>query len=171
MINQHLFSSVTRVYAILDGAAFPDLLLKFYETNPPRVCLFTGELEADTAQVAPYLVRLYPRTPFTDWIIKEFWNKNGGVFIHSRRDLQEMRRHFRSLTTVYDERGEPMTFRFYDPRVLRKFLPTCNKGELKIFFGDVESFFVESEDRSKLLNLRLLGENDLQQTAFNLKEL
>ncbi len=37
-------------------------------------------------------------------------------------------------------------FRYYDPRVLRKLLPEYNEIELDTFFGDVQSFFAESED-------------------------
>ena len=57
-----------------------------------------------------------------------------------------MRKHFRALVTVHDEAGTPMIFRFYDPRVVHKFLPTCNTGELKTFFGKVDAFFAETPD-------------------------
>lgn len=168
-VNQHLFSKATRVYALLDGASVPDLPMKLYEMKPPRYCLFTGNLDPGMAAVAPYLVRLYPNTPFTNWILSECWGKHWGIFAHSRKSLKDMRQHFRSLTTVYDERGNPMTFRFYDPRVLRRYLPTCRPAELKVFFGDVESFFAESEDNEKLLNFNLAEENHLTQSAFDIK--
>lgn len=169
-VKKELFSKVTRVYAILDGASVPGLPLKLYEMKPPRYCLFTGELEPDMAEVAPYLVRLYPKTPFTDWVLKECWGKHWGIFAHSRKPLKDMRQHFRSLITVYDEQGNPMTFRFYDPRVLRRYLPTCKPAELKIIFGDVETFFAESEENEKLLNYNLAAENHLKQAAFDIKK-
>lgn len=168
-LEEILFSEKTRIYAVLDGASVPDLPMKLYEMKPPRYCLFTGELEPDMAEVAPYLVRLYPRAPFTEWVLKECWGKHWGIFAHSRKPLQEMRKHFRSLVKVYDEKGNPMIFRFYDPRVLRRFLPTCKPAELKIFFGDVESFFAESEDDGKLMNFQLAEENNLKQSAINIK--
>lgn len=168
-INQYLFSSVTRVYAVLDGASVPDLPMKLYEMKPPRYCLFPGDLEPDMSEVAPYLVRLYPKTPFTEWVLREGWGKHWGIFAQSRKSLKDMRQHFRSLTTVYDEKGNPMTFRFYDPRVLRRYLPTCRPAELKIFFGNVESFFAESEDNKKLLNFNLAEENNLKQSALEIE--
>jgi hypothetical protein len=145
-LNQHLFSKVTRVYALIDGAAIPELRSKLYEMKPPHFCLFTGDLAADMAEVAPYLVRLIPQTPFAAWTVEQFRDKNRGVFVHSRQTVEQMRSHFRSLVTVYDERGNPLTFRFYDPRVLREYLPTCNAAELKVFFGEVESYFAETGD-------------------------
>lgn len=149
-LNQHLFSVVTRVYAVLDGAGAPDLTSRLYEMKPPHYCLFAGELEPDMASVAPYLVRMLPGAPFTDWALKECWGKNWSVFAHSRQPLEEMRTHMRALTTVYDESGDPMIFRFYDPRVLRRYLPTCNAGELKVFFGGVEAWFAEADDKASL---------------------
>lgn len=156
-ISQHLFSNTTRTYAVIDGALIPDLRMKLYETRPPRYCLFSGELEPDMEEVAPYLVRLYPKTPFTEWVL-EAWDKNWGIFVQSREPLEEMRKHFRNLITVYDEKGNPMIFRFYDPRVIRQFLPTCNQGEIKVFFGSVDSYFAESEDNTKLVQYQI--END-----------
>lgn len=143
----------------------PDLPQILYEMRPPNFCLFTGDLEPDMAYVAPYLVRLVPKTPFTDWILKEFWGKNRGIFVHSKQPIEKMRTHFRALVTAYDERGNPMTFRFYDPRVMRRYLPTCNSGELKIFFGDIEAYFAESEENEVLTKYEI-GETGLKQTAL-----
>ena len=168
-LNQILFSQVTRIYAVLDGASVPDLPLKLFEMKPPRYCLFPGDLEPDEAEVAPYLVRLYPNMPFTNWFLKEFWGKHWGIIVHSRKPLQEMRGHFRSLVNVYDEKGDPMIFRYYDPRVLRRYLPTCKPAELKVFFGDVETFFAESEDNTKLLDFSLAEENNLKQSAADIR--
>jgi hypothetical protein len=60
-----------------------------------------------------------------------------------------------------------MTFRFYDPRVLRRFLPTCNPAEMKVFFGEVETLFAESELSGKLLSFRLTEENHLKQSEID----
>lgn len=147
-LSQHIISFNTRIYAILDGASVAGLRMKLYEMKPPHYCLFAGDLEPDMAEVAPYLVRLYPNTPFTDWVFQECCGNNWGIFVHSRRTLNDLRGHFRALVNVYDEKGAPMFFRYYDPRVLREFLPTCQPAELKIFFGDVESFFAESAEET-----------------------
>lgn len=166
-LNEHLFSKTTRIYAVLDGASVPDLPTKLYEMKPPYHCLFTGDLEPDMAEVAPYLIQLHPKTPFAEWVVEEFWGKHWGIFIHSRKTLKDMRKHLRSLVTVYDETGNPMTFRFYDPRVLHRFLPTCKPAELKVFFGDIEMFFAESEDDRKLFGFDLAEDNHLKQSEID----
>ena len=52
---------------------------------------------------------------------------------------------------VYDEDGKPLYFRYYDPRVLRAFLPTCNADDLKVLFGPVDDYLLESEDGADVL--------------------
>ena len=165
-VNQHLFSPVTRSYAVLDGASISGLPMKLYEMQPPRYCLFTGELEPDMAEGAPYLVRLYPKTPFTDWVLKECWGNHWGIFIQSRKPLQKLRNHFRSLINVYDEEGSPMIFRFYDPRVISVFLPTCQPDEINTFFGDVEAYFAETEKGEKLMRFAN-NEGNLKHSALD----
>jgi hypothetical protein len=164
-LKQYLMSENTRLYCILDGASVPDLPMKLYEMRPPNVCLMRGKLEPDMMYAAPYLAQMHADTPFTDWVLSESFGKHWGIFVHCRFSLKEMRRHFRALLTVYDEKGNPMLFRFYDPRVIRKFLPTCNGGELKTFFGNNHAFFAEDEENEALLKFEI--ENDqLKQTEI-----
>jgi len=134
------------VFAILDGASVPDLLARLDQHKPDYVCLYRGVLEPDIASVAPYLVHLQVDAELTNWIVSEGWGKHWGIFALSSSDLHGLRQHFRRLLTVYDPNNKPVLFRFYDPRVLRKYLPTCNVGELESMFGPTRSFIVEDED-------------------------
>ena len=165
-LEKILFSKRILVYVVLDGAAVDGLPMKLFEMRPLHYCLFRGELAPDMAEVAPYVIQLIQNTPFTDWVLSEMFGKNWGIFAHSLHSIKEMRRHFRALVTVYDEEGKPMIFRFYDPRVLRKFLPTCNHDELGEFFGKVEAFFAEDEKEKPFSAFSL--ENDaLKETPLN----
>jgi len=145
-LEQILFGEPANVYAVLDGASIDGLRMRLYEMRPPQYCIFRGELEPDVAENAPYLVGLIQGTPFTDWLLAEKKGNHYGVFAQSRQSMIEMRRHFRDLITAYNEDGNPMIFRYYDPRVMHQFLPTCNAGELKSFFGAVNTFIAETED-------------------------
>jgi hypothetical protein len=52
---------------------------------------------------------------------------------------------------VKDEAGRRLVFRFYDPRVLRVYLPTCRPAETDEFFGPVHEMLMESEDARDIL--------------------
>lgn len=164
--QKFLFSGRTNVFAVLDGASVKGLRMRMYELAPPNFCLFTGELEPDVAETAPYLVGLIDGTLFTDWILTENYGNHWGIFAQSRQSIIEMRRHFRSLVNVHDETGKPLIFRYYDPRVLQTFLPTCNAGELKTFFGKVDAFFAEESDGSGVSKFEL-SDGGLKKTPVN----
>ncbi len=151
-----LFGSGANAYVILDGASVGDLLDKLYGAHRPEfVCLYRGELEPDMAQVAPYLVRLEPQTEFANWVFEQGFGKHWGVFITSAADLATLRGHFRRFLMVQDPKGKPVYFRYYDPRVLRVYLPTCNAAELAEFFGPVASFVMEAEEPRTILTFAL----------------
>ena len=63
--------------------------------------------------------------------------------MYSEYEKQETSRHLEKSILVKTESEKEYFFRFYDPRVLRIFLPTCNAEQLKEFFGPVEQFICE----------------------------
>jgi hypothetical protein len=163
IIKKRLFREEgAKVYAILDGASIENLLQMFYKYEPEYLCLYQGDLEPDMAEVAPYLVRLDRDTAFTDWLLESGWGNHYGIFAVAFSDLKQMRQHFRKFLTVYDSKGKPMLFRYYDPRVLRIYLPTCNEEELKQLFGQLEYYFLEDEDAKVALKFRF-NETGLKQ--------
>jgi hypothetical protein len=143
------------IFAVLDGAGTPGLLQQLADHEPEHICLYSGDLEPDMAEVAPYLVKLEPKAQFTDWVVEHGWGNNWGVFAETSENMQSMRKHFRSFLTVYDETGKSLLFRYYDPRVLRVYLPTCNGEELKTMFGPVQSYLLEDENPASMLRFRL----------------
>ncbi|MBS1792236.1 MAG: DUF4123 domain-containing protein [Acidobacteria bacterium] len=143
-LENHLFDETARTFALLDGAAFESLPQSLYETGARAVCLYRGELAADVAEVAPYLVELHPADAFTRRLLGEKPGAHRGIFARSRYSLTDARRHFRKFLTVYDESGNPLLFRFYDPRVLTRFLPTCDREGLDSLFSGIRSFVAES---------------------------
>jgi hypothetical protein len=155
--QQILIGDTTRLYCVLDGASVPDLPVRLHETATPNYCLIRGELPPDLVHAAPYVAILLPGSTFTEWVFANCMKGNEGIFLHSRFSIKEMRRHFRGLFRVTDESGRPLMFRFYDPRVIRKFLPTCTASELTDFFGNVETYFVNSGDGNSLTKYRLSG--------------
>ncbi len=154
-LRQALFNDSTRLFAVLDGIMVPDLPNRLYNAEVQNYCLLTGDLTPDLVYAAPYLVYLSQDSKFSDWVLAEALGKHWGIFAQTPHSIIEMRRHFQGLMNCYDERGNPIKFRYYDPRVLRKFLPTCNGGELKTLFGKTEALFAESESGEGMVRYRI----------------
>lgn len=139
-------------YAVLDGARLPGLVERLRATPEENACLYRGELEPDLRAHAPYLVKLRARGPLTDWLLNEQWGRSAGIFAVSPVGLEALRRHFRGFLRVRDHTGRVLYFRWYDPRVLRVYLPTCNAEEIKTVYGPISRFVCEAEaERQALL--------------------
>ena len=154
-LSQHLFADKSaHAYAVLDGAMISDLLPNLHRYHPAYECLYRGELAPDIAEVAPYLVQLEPARDFTNWLLAHGWGHNWGIYATAATDLRALRRHFRTFLIVHDEEGKPLYFRFYDPRVLRVYLPTCKAEELKTIFGPVSNYIFEDKNPEAMLYFR-----------------
>ena len=142
----------TTVHAILDGASVPRLPQTLEQMGVESECLLRGELDPEVAVVAPYLAVVPPPDhPFTEWLLGEGWGRHWGVFAISKADLRDLRMHLRTFLQVYGPDLKPLYFRYYDPRVLRTYLPTCNELELRTMFGPVLRYVVEDEKPVALL--------------------
>lgn len=143
------------LYAILDGARDPRIYASVLTSGCEHECLYTGELEADLRQTAPYLLRIDRDKPYLRQLIERGWGDNWGIFLRSTAPFKALRRHLRGFLMVYDPNIRPLYFRYYDPRVLRMYLPTCNAQELATVFGPIECFLLEDQTADALLSMRL----------------
>jgi hypothetical protein len=153
------------VYAILDAARDERIYPRVLECGLEYCSLYRGDQAEELAEVAPYLVHLQPDAPFTTWLIENGWGESWGIFVRAAASLAELRRHFRRFLMVYDPDGKPLYFRYYDPRVLRVYLPTCNAEELSTLFGPLSRYLVESDDATVLL------EHAHDQTALTVQKI
>ena len=112
--------------------------------------LFAGRMGQLLADVAPYLVDFPLRSAFRDWWFKK-WGTSVGVLVETEAHASEVRRHFRTLMIVRGQDRARYYFRFYDPRVLRAFLPACTPEEARRFFGPVAAFHCEGAAADEFL--------------------
>jgi len=84
-----------------------------------------------------------------------------GVSFTSGANLPALHEHLRTLSSVQTESGERLFFRYYDPRVLRVFLPTCSADQLDELFGPIKTFLVDGEDDGEMFVFRR-GPNGLE---------
>lgn len=153
-IKRQLFANhENHSYAVIDGAMCPELRFKLYDWQKAApddfateyCCLWSGKLEPDLEEVAPYLVRLQQNCSFTDWLIKEGWDNHWNIFVESELVFKPLRKQIRKLLLVKSPEGENLVFRFYDPRVMSMFLPTCNEAQLEELFAGSVSISYQKE--------------------------
>lgn len=107
-------------------------------------------------RVGPYMARIQCGNRYPDYM--KLWAErlgdNGGILLLSSAWPKVVHSHLRSIFKVYDETGAMFYFRFYDPRVLRAYLPTCTAKEGRQFFGPIRSLLVEDETVGVMRNYR-----------------
>lgn len=145
------------LFALLDAARDPMILKLLIESKEEYQSLYQGAQGEKLVNFAPYLVRLPKQTPLLEKLISNGWGKSWGIFLTCDKPLQEVRSHFRHFLMVRTEEGKDLYFRFYDPRVLRTYLPTCAPKEVDTFMGPVTAFLFESETTDKLLKFSKRG--------------
>jgi hypothetical protein len=139
------------LYAILDAARDPKVIAVLRNSNEKYQSLYEGLNGEVLALCAPYLVELPSKSLLIETLVREGWGKSWGICLLSEAGFKETRRHFRHFLMVKTEDGRDLYFRFYDPRVLRVFLPTCTRLEVAEFFGPVTAYFCEDKIPGNLL--------------------
>lgn len=138
-LRQHPYD----LFAIIDAARDEEVLAFLQGATEEFVSLYEGWQGESLADVAPYLVRVPREGTFLEELLQRGWSKSWGVFVTSEVPFKALRQHLRYFLRVQDEDGNRMLFRFYDPRVLRAYLPTCTPYETQTFFGPIEAFVFE----------------------------
>ena len=121
-----------------------------------QTCLYTNA-PAALEGVAPYLVRLDHEYHDTHKLLEHGWDNSWGVMLRCDTRMERLRSHLRRLLMVHNQAGKRLLFRYYDPRVLRVFLPTCREIELREVFGPIECFWCENESPESMLEFRMQG--------------
>jgi hypothetical protein len=136
-------------YYLLDGARCNDALDDTLQQAPKHMSLYKGRSEENLASVAPYLIDV--NTTFEQWILKNGWGKSWGYFLESELPFEAVYSHFRKFLIVENEDFTQFYFRFYDPRVIRLFLPTCDTKQLQAFLDPLDLLISEMpEEESKV---------------------
>jgi pSer/pThr/pTyr-binding forkhead associated (FHA) protein len=136
------------LFAVLDAARTPRILTVLRESVERYRSLYEGIDGESLEHVAPYLVQLEPGSPLLARLVREGWEGRWGIFLESSRSFKELRRHLRRFLMVADgDTRQRYYFRFYDPAVMRRFLPTTTVKQNDELFGEhVHAFDMEGEE-------------------------
>ena len=135
--------------AALNGTYTLLMLQKHY---PKHRCLFKGTKDETLVDVAPHIFLIDDSgEKLKDEIelsLKEL------VTIESIQDIDTVKDHFKEF--IYqDVNRRECFFRFWDPRVLKKFLPMCTEIQLKMFFRPVTALIMADENDSEVVRYTL----------------
>ena len=156
-----------QVMVVLDGAQDDVIYAMIRDAFQDKFCLLGGNLAWPLPQTAPYLVHLERDDRLTRFILEKGWGRNWGFFLRTGATLKSVRHHLRHFLLVRDEKSRRLLFRFYDPRVLRVYLPLCRRAELQTFLGPSWDYLLESEDGERLEQFRILNEGRCGRESFD----
>ncbi|HET7440289.1 MAG TPA: DUF4123 domain-containing protein [Terriglobales bacterium] len=139
------------VDAARDRQIFGMLLNSYFEYS----CLYGGPIPSELEVAAPYLVQLEYEDGYSRRLLENAWGKSWGILLKCNLGLEAVRRHLRGFLIVRGPRGNRLLFRYYDPRVLRAYLPTCLPDELQTVFGPIEGFWTEGETEETMLQFQV----------------
>lgn len=144
-VHSHLQAG-PQSFVLLDAARSPGVLHWLSDAGLSAVGLYDGTSAGQFGHVAPYLAQLDAASTHTGRLLENSWGDAWGIYLFSDASLEELRAHFRRFLYVQMPDGAMVYFRFYDPRVLRDFLPAFSPEEKTTFFGPVNAFLVEGPD-------------------------
>jgi len=132
-------------FAVVDGARHPNLhgLVTQCSNRGP---LFAEPVDKALVQHAPYLAALREDEPLLSTWRRHGLGQSWGVLIEATVDFDALQRHLRQFLRVSLPDGSIVVFRFYDPRVLRVFLPSAPPAQVAQMFEGIVQFVVEAED-------------------------
>lgn len=153
---QLISSSDYTYYIVIDAAIDSEILDKAKELlkEDNHVCLCT-EQDIESGAGEPYLFKL-DNESFLKFIFEKYKISDFGIIAEfkAETDFDVVVNHFRSLIKVRNHEGQLFYFRFYDPEVLRVFLPLCDKEQSEEFFDQVQAYYLSNETGSELLCFR-----------------
>lgn len=146
-----------QVFVLLDGASvrqLPDFLEDEEVEHAPLIPPRNGEPEEITR--ATYLARVERDSTVSDWLLTHGWGANWGIWISAPAglELEDLLSHLREMAQVRLPDGRIVYFRYYDPRIWRAFVPTCDMPQLKHLFSLPVFYGCESADGSSLVTDR-----------------
>lgn len=143
-------------FAILDAARDYMRIGLARTVSPEFDCLFSGEKGHRLDHVAPHLFVCDKLGVVAHATLSGIEPGDVGLLLESDADFQAVRRHLRRFLIVLRERDRRrIYFRYYDPRVLRAFLPACTPGDLERFFGPIAAIHCQGETPGEVCSYRL----------------
>lgn len=146
-LKKKLFRHGTQTFAVVDAARSNEILSWVRQGPLTWQSLYSGVAAITLEEQAPYLVQLSRDAEHTTRMLEYGWGKAYGIFVNSRMPFAELRLALKKKLVVRDEQGGQLYFRFYDPRVLRRFLAAAPQKSIDWFFDPAfDACFFENNE-------------------------
>lgn len=133
-------------FLVLDAAREKDVLSEVRQSGLPHRSLYRGNTAVRLRRVAPYLVDISAADAGLA-LLQRAWGRAWGIVIQAADScFDAMHAHLRRFLMVDHIDGRRVYFRYYDPRVMAAFLPSCNDEQHAALFALPTRFIVESDD-------------------------
>lgn len=161
--------SVPHVFMVLDCARDKRMEPLVNKSQLEHSCLYAGKLSYALKRAAPHLVKLTQESDFTKEVLMQGWGQSWGIFIKTTETvaMASVRNNCRKISKVLAPNGKVLVFRYHDPRVLRKFLPLCDKQQIQSIFGQAASIVMENEQAEQLIEFNIDNNTKLSTKVFN----
>lgn len=140
------------LFVVLDAARDKALFWRLAAFCPDLASLLAGNNTVHLAQVAPYLASAPVDPQALAALVHSGWGNSCLSFYVSQRPFLDVWRHLRKLLIAQPPTGQPVYFRFYDPRVARKVFATYREQDRGAVWGPLDAILVESEDGNELVS-------------------
>jgi hypothetical protein len=154
------------MFGLFDAARDEQVLPALLKSRLPYHSLYDGTARTQFMEIAPYLVALPRDHAGALTLVDQAAGKSWAIFLGSEAPLLDVRRHLRRFLKVELEgRTRVVFFRFYDPRVLRDFLPTCDGEQLGQLFGPIRLYICEGANSGEYARYTVV-DGQLQREAL-----
>ena len=131
------------LWAIIDGANWPEIQQELEAHDPPHACLYST-LDEENRAMAPWLVKLDPDNPVTERFKEQDQINHSGIVFSSNQPIKALREHFRLFTMLWTPADDksPIYYRFYDPRVLLDSLHILDDWKIGRLLQPIEQLYI-----------------------------
>lgn len=141
------------LYCLVDAAAEPELYARLKALGSEVRCLYLkgvhyegAVMSPELAAAAPYLLPVDTGNDRVVALVTEGVGRARQILAASAAPAAQVLAHCSEITRARDEEGGQFHFRYFDPRVLRAYLPTCTREEKALFFGPLDAVWAEQAD-------------------------
>jgi hypothetical protein len=136
---------MSELYAVVDAARDRRIYDLVHQALFPT-CLFATDVVSPMGRNAPYLLPVEHAERLIDAWRNHGRGESWGIFLRSSEERARLRQRLRTFNQAKLPDGRIVVFRWWDPRVFRVYLPTCDASDLNQWFASVEEYVCEAED-------------------------